>query len=435
MQPGSRRTLFEPQLQEQAIHGIFRLSVLLLVGLMFSLMNYLLYRYLGLSYWYLSLLMLPWIALAVSLWVGGRFINHLYNLGSTKSGMKHLVAVLFGIFYPDLKIGAEEADKKGDSTAKETEEDAEGAIGESDEGGQTGGTLPEVKKPLLSTSGPGRITVPPGYAVVVENLFGKVGVLREGEQFISSQDWIKESVNLEERERWIPFIKTTSSDGIPVEITDVRYRYRICSQVPRTPQEPYPFEDAALLNMVYNRPMLKTGVFGWDDGIKLMVEGIITEYINRHPIDQLTAPGIDCDDEEEQIGDSSPCNPRQEIANRFKDAGVLKSFIERGADLTWFDMGHVSLPDPAVAEQRLKIWQTRWDNDANRMLTEAESQRLIIQDRGRAEAQADMLMSIVHALEDIDLEGDSRQHVRDLVLIRTAQILDALGERPANNEP
>jgi hypothetical protein len=435
MPTGNPRTLFEPPLEELAIHGYFRLGLMLLVGLLFTLMNYLLFRYLGLSAWYLPLLALPWLALGATLWMGGRFTDHLYDLGSTASGLRRLAAVLFGIGYPHLRVGGEEAERP-ESDSKEIADDKEDeAVGMPDEGGQVDMDLADTENPLLRTGGPGRVTVPPGYAVVIENLFGKVRVLPEGERSISSQEWIKEAVSLEERERWIPAIRTSTSDGIPVEIIDVRYRYRIHSQKPRTMQEPYPFDEAALLNVVYNRPILKAGIFGWDDGIKLMVEGIINDYINRHPVDQLTAPGIDCDEMEDVPPGAVPCNPRQEIANRFADPAVIKSFRERGAELTWFDMGHLNLPDPIVAEQRVKIWQTRWDSDATRMLTEAESQRQIAQDRGRAEAQADMLMSIVHALDDIDLNGDSRQHVRDLVLFRTAQILDALSERPINNEP
>ena len=63
MQSNKRRIKIEPQLQELAASGMFRLGILLLVGLLFTLMNYLLYRYLGLSTWYLGLLLLPWIAL------------------------------------------------------------------------------------------------------------------------------------------------------------------------------------------------------------------------------------------------------------------------------------------------------------------------------------------------------------------------------------
>ena len=39
-----------------------------------------------------------------------------------------------------------------------------------------------------------------------------------------------------------------------------------------------------------------------------------------------------------------------------------------------------------------------------------------------------MLISIVHALSDLDLHGSTRQSLRDMILVRTAQLIEAMGE-------
>lgn len=57
-----------------------------------------------------------------------------------------------------------------------------------------------------------------------------------------------------------------------------------------------------------------------------------------------------------------------------------------------------------------------------------EAQHLAYQEIGRAEAQAEMLISIMHALSDVNLRGGTRQSLRDVILVRTAQLLEAMGE-------
>lgn len=426
MQSNKRRIQIEPQLQELAASGMFRLGILLLVGLLFTLMNYLLYRYLRLSTRYLGLLLLPWIALLVSAWMGGRFLRHLYNLESTKSGLARLVAVLFGVYYPHLRVPGDKIQLDSDgSESEETEDSDEMSSGSSDEEPYTGDILPGVDSPLLHTGGPGWITVGLGYAVVVENLFGSIRVLPEGRRPISSQEWIKEIISLEDRERWLPLIHASSSDGIPLEVTDIRYRYHIFSQALRSPAQPYLFDEEAVLNAVYGRPMSKDGVLGWDDSIEQLVEDVIVDYANRHPIDLLTAPGIESGFPA-QDGRSAALNPRQEIARCFQEPEVKKLFQELGVEVTWFDIGHLTMPNKKVAEQWIKIWQARWKYDPARLRAEIASRRPILQAQGRAEAQAETLLSILHALEEIDLRGSSRKQVRHQVVIRTAETIDYL---------
>ena len=55
------------------------------------------------------------------------------------------------------------------------------------------------------------------------------------------------------------------------------------------------------------------------------------------------------------------------------------------------------------------------------------SQRLAYQEIGRAEAQAEMLISIMHSLSDLNLRTGTRQSLRDMILVRTAQLIEAMG--------
>jgi hypothetical protein len=45
---------------------------------------------------------------------------------------------------------------------------------------------------------------------------------------------------------------------------------------------------------------------------------------------------------------------------------------------------------------------------------------------GRAEAEAELLMSIIHALDGIQFASDKTQTLQNLILMRTAQVIKAL---------
>ena len=52
-----------------------------------------------------------------------------------------------------------------------------------------------------------------------------------------------------------------------------------------------------------------------------------------------------------------------------------------------------------------------------------EATRKSYQELGRAEARAEIIMSIAHALEDLELDGNTRQNLQKIFLVRTAHLL------------
>ncbi len=48
------------------------------------------------------------------------------------------------------------------------------------------------------------------------------------------------------------------------------------------------------------------------------------------------------------------------------------------------------------------------------------------QELGRAEAQAELIVSITQAMEGIPISGDLVQSIKNILMARTAQLLDAL---------
>jgi hypothetical protein len=88
-----------------------------------------------------------------------------------------------------------------------------------------------------------------------------------------------------------------------------------------------------------------------------------------------------------------------------------------------------------VTDQRLEAWEARWLGDAEKIRAEGDERRSLEQELGRAEAQADVLTEIVNALRQISPTGNVNQVVRNVVLARTAQMIDALGEQKALAAP
>jgi hypothetical protein len=101
-----------------------------------------------------------------------------------------------------------------------------------------------------------------------------------------------------------------------------------------------------------------------------------------------------------------------------------------GAEILWSEIGHFEITDQRVSAQRLETWQMKWSGKADLVRAVGEARRIAYQEQGRAEGQAEMLQSIARSLSELGLKkGDAQSRVRSIVLIRTAQILEAMTER------
>jgi hypothetical protein len=208
-----------------------------------------------------------------------------------------------------------------------------------------------------------------------------------------------------------------------IKVLDIRFRYRLRLRPPaeqqgyRSMSDPYPFSEKALRDLAFNRNVDKEGLVSWQATIQQNVKTTITRYINRHGIDDLTAPGP---------GDK---DPRREIKDEFRSGPVISTFNNIGTELVWIDIGRFEIPDSKIDLERIRSWQAKWMGSASITRATGEAKRLAYQELGRAEAQADLLTNIVEGLDEIGLTGDHRQNLRNLILLRTAQILDVMSEK------
>ena len=373
--------------------GMARLGFVGLALVVFWLLSFFFYRTSGMSGLGLRYLVIPLIVL-VSVFVGGaRFIQFAYDLKTSSLAFRYLMAIFLGMNYPVMVIS------DGKKQLAKNHENLLDLIG-----------------------GPGYLVVQPGNVVVLENLKGQPRVLGAGRHFVNHLETIKEIASLEELDARVEKVGATTKDGIPVEVKDVHYRYRlmrdpqISSGPAFAPSSLYNFSEEAVLNMAYNRNVNAAEVVSWHFMVNNAIDTALTDYIQKNFVDHLTAPV------------SQGHDPRAEVYNLIK-SGARGRLKERGAELMWIDIGHFDIPNKQVAEQRVSSWQAKWVGDANIVRAYGESQRVTYQELGRAEAQSEMLMSIVHALEDVGDKDNSQQNLRKVMLARIASLLDGMRDQ------
>lgn len=349
-------------------------------------------------------LIIPMAAFLGMMFASAAYVQDVYELPYYRLGLNYIQAAFFGIGYPRLSI-------------------AEGKK-----------QIPKGDVNLINTiGGPGYVNIRPGNVVLFESLRSPSNVRANTVNFISRFVNIKEIVSLEDQHGFIEHAMAKTKDGIEVVVSDVHYRYRLRTgrrfgdHERRKAMNPYPYSVEAVKDMAYNRTVGSDGLSSWHTTVRTAFDGGIKDYIRSHKFDDLTAPNNEVND------------PRTEItSNMYK--GIRLRLRTVGAELLWFDLGHFGISDQMkamISDQRVDTWSARWDGDAMVVRSYGESRRLAYQDMGRAEGQADMLLSIIQALEEAGFEGgygdgvkqDERlRNLRSIIWMRIAQILDASAE-------
>jgi hypothetical protein len=360
--------------------GVLRLFFLVTVAITLFIASFFVH-----GFW--RYLIAPFFAGLLAFLAGVRYIQDIYEPGKFRHAFRYLFASFFGIFYPNLSVyGGKKGVQKG------------------------------IVNMLDLIGGPGFVFVQPGNAVLFEGQAAPTAIFPNGRHFVPRFETIQ-PIALEDQYGEMEGISAMTRDGFDVRIGRTRFRFRLLAEKDvRSRQNPYPYSEGAIYDMIYNRSVSEQELGDWSSGVASDISRVLTGYINRHTLDHLTAP-------EETGGD-----PRGEIKRELRSQTVTNKLQRRGTELLWIDIGSFEIPNKQVDQQRLNTWQAKWMGDARLTRSYGEAQRLAYQEIGRAEAQAEMLISIMHALSDVNLRGGTRQSLRDVILVRTAQLLEAMGE-------
>jgi hypothetical protein len=82
-----------------------------------------------------------------------------------------------------------------------------------------------------------------------------------------------------------------------------------------------------------------------------------------------------------------------------------------------------------VDDSRTNLWAAEWIDDANAIRAFGDARRAAYQELGRAEAQAEMIMSITDVVARAAQDAGNPIDIRKVLLMRTAQVLDAMTEK------
>lgn len=343
---------------------------------------------------YARFIIIPISAFIVILIAGAHFVNDVYALPQLRQGLQYVISSMFGTMYPRLLID------KGKKQLKEGQFNTLDKIG-----------------------GPGYVIVQPGNAVLFKNLRGPSGVGITRSVFLKRFETIGPIANLDEQHNHEDeFGPITTKDGLKVKLQDINYRFRIISSTPRSLKNPYPFDMDAVKRMAGNRSVGPHGMPTWRANVHILVKSALTSYINSHTIDFLTAPR-----EGEQ-------DPRNNIRQTMLSEASTRGLRDIGAELLWIDVGHIDIVGSEVDEERVNLWAADWVGNAEAARAYGEAKRQAYREIGRAEAQAEMIIGITRAFEEMDINNDPKATIRNMLLSRTAQILDLMSSKDKDTD-
>jgi hypothetical protein len=341
----------------------------------------------------------PLAAIVFILVSAGTFVQDIYNLPGRKDGWNYVIASMFGLDYPMLTINRGQA------------------------------ALPEKGINLVNTiGGPGYIVIQPGNLVVLRTLHEYSSAEVTTSYFLAPFERIAMIANLDEQHGFVDEISTLTRDGIYITLRDIHFRFQILPGEQngkirrRSLQDPYPYSHRAILDMLNNLPVTDEGLDPWRTAVKRSVLVQISEYVNSHDLDYLTAPRENAQD------------PRARMHEELLLNNIGRRNLQKfGAELLWVDIGHLDIVESGVDNQRIDLWAATVYGRAELIRAEGEAKRKTLKELGRADAQARMINSLSHVLADVDFNSDDQARLRNIVLVRIAQMLDTLGE-PRNPE-
>lgn len=339
----------------------------------------------------------PLAAMVLVIIAGAMYVQDIYDLKYFSDALRYILASMFGINYPKLIIdkGKKEGVKKSANLIR--------VIG-----------------------GPGYVLVEPGNAATFRHLREPGQSLVASTHFLAPFETIAQEIDLDEQQGDKDEITAMTRDGIKVVLRDIHLRYRIKQEVrdgkvaQKTLHDPYPLAPNALSNMLYNMTVNVDGPDKWNVAVERAIVGGITDFIAAHSIDYLTAPR-----------NGTP-NPRIELNNDLFYNATQKALDNYGAELLWIDVGHMDISLAEIDDKRTNLWASEWIGDVKVSNAYNLAIHQAYQELGRAQAHAEMILSIADALRTADLDPDHnnpRDHVRRLLLARTAQVLDTISEK------
>ncbi len=269
-----------------------------------------------------------WLAIFIGARLSAVFLDDVFELKDIAIARRFLQTAAFSGWYEGLTI-------------------RDGSVAEADR-----------NSPIFRIGGPGKVDVHLENAAFFEKTNGAahvVGPTYRRFEILDGFERLRSVIDL--RDQYIDLtVDGRSQDGIPVVAKDVRLVYSVYrgpqdAVYPDHFQQPYPFKEEAILNLVYKQdrgPLKQDG----SPLIKAMIGSIRSElraFIGRHRLSEFLT---NADTSNEFI-------PRDQITDLFYD--YAKEFSQRaetrGVELKWIGVGTWVIPAHVIPERQLEAWK------------------------------------------------------------------------------
>jgi hypothetical protein len=327
---------------------------------------------------------------------GVAYLKDIYDLDSHRMPFWHLISSFLGLGVPRIDVSNRLKDASG-------------------------------KEMVETIGGPAYLNIGTGYAVLTEKLTAPANIFTTGKKFISRHERVQEFVDLHEQEDGIDTVTAITRDGISVTVENIRFLFRLWDRQwetettrPTTAMNPYPFSKDAIFDYVYPRTVSvdelgRQKPFSWRGAVRGRLGAIIKNYISDHKLDDVIASREHREEE----------HPRVVIRKKAYDPDFKKGMRSMGTVLRWWDPGEFKSMKN-IEDQFLSNWNVDIDSHIQSNHAHGEAQKEAYEELGRAEAEAELLMSIINSLEGIKLASDKPHTLQNLILMRTAQVIRAL---------
>lgn len=380
--------------------GLLRMFIMLILPVVSLITNFFASLLYGYSF-SLGIFLLIYVFLLISaIATSVHYLKDIYQIGNDSIPFRYFMACFFGLITPSININQEQQG--------------------SDE-----------QLMVEKIGGPAYLKIDPGFVVLTETLTEPGKVHGHGTHFMSRHERIYDIVDLREQEGMINNVTAVTQDGIQVMVENIKFNYRIWDSRwehlyndTSITRNPYPYTKKAIYDHAYKRPVKlnkqdQPELTAWEDAVMGPIIGILKTYISEHKLDDVIAPR-----EQEKY------SVREEIRKKAFENGVKDGLRGIGTILRWWDPGEFSTQEEEVEKQFISNWSVEITNDINLNKAHGDAQKMAYEELGRAEAEAELLMSIIHALDDIQLGKDKVQTLQNLILLRTAQVIKAFNIHP-----
>ena len=346
--------------------------------------------------------LLYFLGLSSALVAGVAYLKDIYHLDSHRMPFRHLISSFLGLGVPHIDVSNRLKDASG-------------------------------KDMVETIGGPAHLNIAPGYAVLTETLTAPSNIYGPGRKFISRHERVQEFIDLHEHEDAIDSVTAITRDGIGVTVENIRFLYRLWDRQwesdttrPTRALDPYPFSKEAIFDFVYPRTVGVDALgyqrpFSWRDAVRGRLGAIIKDFISDRKLEDVIAS------REHREQD----HPRVVIRRKAYEPDFKKGMRSMGTVLRWWDPGEFKSMKN-IEDQFLSNWSVDIDSRIHSNRAQGDAQKQAYEELGRAEAEAELLISIINSLEGIKLAADKPHTLQNLILMRTAQVIRAMNT-PTHN--